>query len=66
LTGVPAGQRDASGKFPEGSVHARVEARLQELAERIERKESEKKEAEAVQVTEETQGNPEQHDDKSG
>jgi len=34
LTGVPAGERDASGKFPEGSVNHRVEARLIELAER--------------------------------
>ena len=32
LTGVPAGQRDASGTFPEGSVNSRVEARLVELA----------------------------------
>jgi predicted ATP-dependent protease len=34
LTGVPAGQRDASGKFPEGSVNHRVEERLIALAER--------------------------------
>ncbi|MBZ5703594.1 MAG: AAA family ATPase [Acidobacteriia bacterium] len=34
LTGVPAGERDASGKFPEGSVNQRVEARLIELAEK--------------------------------
>lgn len=34
LTGVPAGERDPSGKFPEGSVNARVEARLVDLAER--------------------------------
>jgi predicted ATP-dependent protease len=32
LTGAPAGEREASGKFPEGSVNARVEARLIELA----------------------------------
>jgi lon-related putative ATP-dependent protease len=37
LTGVPAGQRDETGKFPEGTVHARVEARLRELAEGIEK-----------------------------
>ncbi len=35
LTGVPAGERDASGKFPEGSVNHRVEARLVELAEKM-------------------------------
>lgn len=34
LTGVPAGERDASGKFPEGSVNHRVEQRLIALAER--------------------------------
>jgi len=34
LTGVPAGERDASGKFPEGSVNQRVESRLIELAEK--------------------------------
>ncbi len=32
LTGVPAGERDASGKFPEGSVNQKVEARLIEFA----------------------------------
>lgn len=32
LTGVPAGEPDASGKFPEGSVNGKVEARLIELA----------------------------------
>jgi predicted ATP-dependent protease len=34
LTGVPAGERDASGKFPEGTVNQRVEARLVALAEK--------------------------------
>jgi lon-related putative ATP-dependent protease len=34
LTGVPAGDRDPSGKFPEGSVNHRVEARLIDLAEK--------------------------------
>ncbi|MEQ1886899.1 MAG: AAA family ATPase [Bryobacteraceae bacterium] len=32
LTGIPAGERDASGKFPEGSVNQKVEARLLALA----------------------------------
>ena len=32
LTGVPAGERDASGIFPEGSVNQKVEARLIEFA----------------------------------
>jgi lon-related putative ATP-dependent protease len=34
LTGLPAGERDSSGKFPEGSVNQKVEARLIELAEK--------------------------------
>ncbi len=34
LTGLPAGERDASGKFPEGSVNQRVEARLIEFAQK--------------------------------
>jgi lon-related putative ATP-dependent protease len=34
LTGLTAGERDTSGKFPEGSVNQQVEARLVELAER--------------------------------
>jgi predicted ATP-dependent protease len=34
LTGVPAGERDTQGAFPEGSVNQRVEARLIALAER--------------------------------
>lgn len=33
LTGVPAGQRDGNGRFPEGTVNAKVEARLAGLAE---------------------------------
>ncbi len=48
LAGVPAGQRDESGQFPLGTVHARVEARLRELAEGIEKfgKEDEQRNAE--------------------
>ncbi len=34
LTGLPAGERDAKGLFPEGSVNRRVEDRLIDLAER--------------------------------
>jgi lon-related putative ATP-dependent protease len=34
LAGVPAGERDSAGKFPEGSVNQRVEARLVEFAEK--------------------------------
>jgi lon-related putative ATP-dependent protease len=35
LTGVKAGSRDADGTFEEGSVHAKVDQRLQELAEKL-------------------------------
>jgi Lon-like ATP-dependent protease len=33
LTGVPAGVRGPDGQFPAGSVNARVDARLRQLAE---------------------------------
>ena len=35
MTGVPAGERDPSGKFPAGSVFGRVERRIIEIAERL-------------------------------
>ncbi|MCS7222473.1 MAG: ATP-binding protein [Anaerolineae bacterium] len=34
LTGIPAGERDESGNYPEGTFNARVRARLAELAEK--------------------------------
>ncbi|GIK39185.1 MAG: ATP-dependent protease [Chloroflexota bacterium] len=34
LTGLPAGERDTAGHFPEGSINQRVEARLAALAEK--------------------------------
>jgi lon-related putative ATP-dependent protease len=34
LTGVPAGERDEEGQFPEGTINQRVEARLIALAQR--------------------------------
>jgi lon-related putative ATP-dependent protease len=34
LTGVPAGERDEEGNYPEGSINRLVEARLAELAEK--------------------------------
>lgn len=37
LTGVPAGERDASGNFPESSLNGRVEARLIQMAEKREK-----------------------------
>jgi predicted ATP-dependent protease len=35
LTGVPAGDRDPTGRFPAGSVFGRVERRVIEIAERL-------------------------------
>jgi predicted ATP-dependent protease len=35
LTGVPAGERDSSGRFPASSVFGRVERRVIEIAERL-------------------------------
>ncbi len=35
LTGIPAGERDPSGRFPASSVYGRVERRLIEIAERL-------------------------------
>jgi lon-related putative ATP-dependent protease len=37
LTGVPAGERDAQGRFPEDSINHRVEARLAGMAETAQR-----------------------------
>jgi hypothetical protein len=33
LTGIPAGERGGDGRFPDGTVNARVEARLKGFAE---------------------------------
>jgi predicted ATP-dependent protease len=35
LTGLPGGQRDASGRFPAASIFGRVERRIIEIAERL-------------------------------
>ena len=35
LTGFPAGERDATGRFPASSVFGRVERRIIEIAERL-------------------------------
>jgi lon-related putative ATP-dependent protease len=37
LTGVPAGERDENGEYPEGTVYAKVRAKLQEYAAKIKR-----------------------------
>jgi len=35
LTGVPAGERQADGSWPEGTVNARVDQRLRQMAEAL-------------------------------
>lgn len=35
LTGVPAGERNSKGEYPEGSIHYSVQNRLRELAEEL-------------------------------
>jgi hypothetical protein len=35
LTGLPAGERDGAGQFPEESLNRRVETRLAALAETL-------------------------------
>lgn len=37
LTGVPAGEADAEGNFPEGTINAKVQQRLLEMAEKLQR-----------------------------
>jgi lon-related putative ATP-dependent protease len=40
LTGVPAGQVQDDGSYPEGSIHGRVAARLEEIAENLKPKDA--------------------------
>jgi len=40
LTGIPAGERDSTGRFPANSIFGRVERRLIEIAERMRRAET--------------------------
>jgi len=37
LTGVPAGQRDSAGRYPDGSINGLVEKKLAEYSERLKR-----------------------------
>lgn len=69
LTGVPAGQRDASGRYPPDSIHGRVLARLAEfnrrLAQMRAREDSQVNEEAATPKTE-GDGSPAQDDDGPG
>ena len=44
LTGSPAGEPDADGRYPEGSVYARVQAKLDEYAEKAKKSGKEEEE----------------------
>ena len=52
LTGLPAGERDSDGNFPEGSINAMVEERLREFAYARRNFSSSKKEKENESETE--------------
>jgi predicted ATP-dependent protease len=55
LTGLPAGERDASGRFPASSVFGRVERRIIEIAEKLREAEGHLV-AEAAEAIEEAAG----------
>jgi lon-related putative ATP-dependent protease len=56
LTGVPAGELQDDGTYREGTVHARVMARLAEIAENLEEKEKTKEEGEKEEKKEQEPG----------
>ncbi|MCX8067271.1 MAG: AAA family ATPase [Anaerolineae bacterium] len=58
LMGIPAGERDERGQFPEGTLHARVLARLRELAERLEKGPAREEKREEKKNSEEPPGQP--------
>ncbi|MCM8746864.1 AAA family ATPase [Thermomicrobium sp. CFH 73360] len=66
LTGVPAGERQPDGTYPEGTVHRRVMDRLRDYAERMRdfgrREEREEQRGQAQAADPE----PEQHEDQDG
>jgi Lon-like ATP-dependent protease len=54
LTGLPAGERDSSGRFPASSVYGRVERRLIEIAERLRQAEAAHAHGDVHEVAEDT------------
>ena len=52
LTGKPAGEADESGAYPEGSVYALVQAKLNRFAQAMERRREEREEEEERQEEE--------------
>jgi len=58
LTGVPAGERGPDGRYPEGTINARVDQRLREMAETLQRfGREERGERKAPEAREEGRGN---------
>jgi lon-related putative ATP-dependent protease len=58
LTGIPAGERGPDGRYPEGTINARVDQRLREMAETLQRfGREERGERKAPEAREEGRGN---------
>jgi len=53
LTGMPAGELGEDGLYPEGTVHARVMARLNEIAENLKEKDKDEEESDPDESPEE-------------
>jgi lon-related putative ATP-dependent protease len=59
LTGMPAGEKDAEGKYPEGTLHYKVDQRLRELnKEKKENKSAEEKKDEKSETEKKTSAKP--------
>lgn len=59
MFGMPAGQRGEDGKFPEGTVHAKVEAALREINDKLDGRKRSKDEKEDKEEGEEKKPEPE-------
>lgn len=67
LTGVPAGQLQEDGTYPEDSVHGRVMARLEEISENLKATDKdEKDEGEGDQAASEASGDDSEGSPESG
>jgi lon-related putative ATP-dependent protease len=65
LTGTPAGERQQDGTYPEDSVHGRVIARLEEIAENLESKakREEKESSSSAESSDQQEGDSHEPDD---
>jgi predicted ATP-dependent protease len=62
LTGVPAGELQEDGNYPEDSVHGRVMARLDEIAENLSAKEEQQEQRTVKESANQENGEPEESD----